>query len=469
MIRARLFASIAVLFLIPLGATLAWGQNPPTQPPTANAADPYAVPSGNSQVLAAFLLKLMQERPQNAEEQTKIQQAALKAADKILASKPSNDQLMLAVKAKSSILQDPKELAAFETEMKQAGKKVPARIIHVRLLTVALDQSLPDAAAFRKQLEEVKKFFEDKQQVQPGDEQLAMHAAETAERTGDQKLICETYEDLAKLLPAQQPFSLTAKQMQACARRWNLPGNTMRLEGKTLEGKSLNSADYRGKVVLVDFWATWCGPCKAEIPNIKQNYTNYHDKGFEVVGISLDTGPSEKLVDFVKKEEVPWTICRDIDSPAKLVEYYGIRGIPTMILIGRDGKVVSLNARGAGLGSLVEKALAASPGDAADKESGGKPGSGDVADSKKDKANGKPKADDTAETNKKAEEAPKILASASRTWTDASGKFKVTAKFRGIINKKVKLECNDGRVINLPLEKLSDDDQAYIKKRKSGA
>jgi thiol-disulfide isomerase/thioredoxin len=465
MIRTGHIASIAALLLALVGVGFAGAADSP-QPPAASAEDPYAVPSGNSQVLAAFLQKLMLERPQNAEELTKIRQAALKAADKILASKPSNEQLMLAVKAKAAILQDPKELTALEEELKKGAKKIPARIVHIRLLTVLLDLSIRDPAAFRKQLEEVKTFLSNAKDMQPGDEKLAMHAAEAAEATGDYKLTGETYDDLAKLLPTQLPFSLAAKSMQACARRFKLPGNTMRLEGKVLDGKPLSPADYQGKVVLVDFWATWCGPCKAEIPNIKQAYSDFHDKGFEVVGISLDTGPIDQLKDFVKKEEVPWIICRDSDSPAKIADYYGIHSIPTMILIGRDGKVISLNARGAGLGPSVEKALAASTAGAADKVVADKPSAADEANPKKDKQ--KKKADEVA-SKSKTEAPPKAAAAVSRTWTDTRGNLKVAAKFRGVINKNVKLECDDGHVINIPLDKLSDDDQAFIKKRKSGA
>ena len=71
-------------------------------------------------------------------------------------------------------------------------------------------------------------------------------------------------------------------------RRLSLPGNPMDIKGTLLNGQPFDQKTLAGKVVLVDFWATWCGPCVAEIPNVLEEYEKYHDKGFEVVGISLD-------------------------------------------------------------------------------------------------------------------------------------------------------------------------------------
>jgi thiol-disulfide isomerase/thioredoxin len=141
-------------------------------------------------------------------------------------------------------------------------------------------------------------------------------------------------------------------------RRLSLPGQPMQVSGTLLSGKPFDQKTLAGKVVLVDFWATWCGPCVAEIPNVLEQYEKYHDQGFEVVGISLDTD-REALEKFVNEQKLPWPIL--FEQPKgdgwqhPLATFYGISGIPTVILIGRDGNVVTLNARGEKLGENLDK------------------------------------------------------------------------------------------------------------------
>lgn len=141
-------------------------------------------------------------------------------------------------------------------------------------------------------------------------------------------------------------------------RRLSLPGNPMAIKGTLLNGQPFDQKSLAGKVVLVDFWATWCGPCVAEIPNVLEQYEKYHAKGFEVIGISLDQdrGALEK---FVADQKVPWPILFEESEgdgwQHPLATYYGISGIPTVILLGRDGNVITLNARGERLGEELAK------------------------------------------------------------------------------------------------------------------
>ena len=129
----------------------------------------------------------------------------------------------------------------------------------------------------------------------------------------------------------------------------SLPGKPMEIKGDLLGGQPFDQKSLAGKVVLVDFWATWCGPCIAEIPNMVEQYEKYHAKGFEVVGISLDE-EKEKVDSFVAENKIPWPIIyagKGWQDP--IAQFYGISGIPQLILIGRDGNVITLNARGAKL------------------------------------------------------------------------------------------------------------------------
>lgn len=132
-----------------------------------------------------------------------------------------------------------------------------------------------------------------------------------------------------------------------------LPGGELKLEGLLLENgkfeKKFDWKDYQGKVILVEFWATWCGPCRREIPILKEFYAKYKDAGFELIGYSIDQDVA-KLKSFVVENEIPWPMISQTESVAAgfehLHDYYAINGVPELILIGRDGKVVLTDARG---------------------------------------------------------------------------------------------------------------------------
>jgi thiol-disulfide isomerase/thioredoxin len=105
--------------------------------------------------------------------------------------------------------------------------------------------------------------------------------------------------------------------------------------------------------VLVDFWATWCGPCIAEIPNMLEAHAKYGKRGFEIIGVSLDR-TDEAIVKFNEQRKIPWNSI-NIEDSKKLAEEYGVNAIPFPVLIDREGNVVSLRARGPQLDRLLER------------------------------------------------------------------------------------------------------------------
>ncbi len=160
---------------------------------------------------------------------------------------------------------------------------------------------------------------------------------------------------LAELLPlfknsAAAEVRSAVGMLEGINRRLNLPGNKIELDGTLLDGSPLAWSEYRGKVVLVDFWATWCGPCRAEIPNVMKMYDAYHDKGFDVLGISLDS-QAEQAESYIKEAGIRWATLFGSEPAQRgwkhpMAVKYGITGIPRAILVNREGKVVNMNARG---------------------------------------------------------------------------------------------------------------------------
>jgi peroxiredoxin len=130
-----------------------------------------------------------------------------------------------------------------------------------------------------------------------------------------------------------------------------LLGKPIDLQFKALDGRDVSLAAMRGKVVLIDFWATWCPPCVQEVPGIKALYEKFHSGGLEVIGISLDD-KKEDLLSFVKQNKIEWPQYFDeLGAENKIAKKFGIEELPTMWLIDKQGLLRDVDAAG----SLSEK------------------------------------------------------------------------------------------------------------------
>ena len=142
-----------------------------------------------------------------------------------------------------------------------------------------------------------------------------------------------------------------------------------------LNKQKFQLSDFQGRVVLIDFWATWCPPCRAEIPNIKSVYNKFKDQGFEVISISLDND-ANKFRSYVNDNGMKWVHVMDGGGwQTRLAQKYGIRSIPAMFLLDHEGNCISDTARGERLASAVEEAvkkLPTKPGKQDEQPSSGK-------------------------------------------------------------------------------------------------
>ena len=157
-------------------------------------------------------------------------------------------------------------------------------------------------------------------------------------------------------------LQMVSEMFAGTARRLTLPGSKMKIQGDTLDGKEFQlQRDLAGKVVLVDFWATWCGYCIEAFPEMKRVYEQYQDQGFEIVGVNLDD--SRDVVDaYLKSDPLPWTNIQVLEgdgSEHPNAKRYAVSGIPFLVLVGRDGKVIRTQVAPQQIETLVKDALAA--------------------------------------------------------------------------------------------------------------
>jgi thiol-disulfide isomerase/thioredoxin len=211
---------------------------------------------------------------------------------------------------------------------------------------VAFWSNPKDEAAQLKALDEVQKIAK----ANPKDEALVGTLMKMSKMGAASKAVSEKAETVLVTDLTSEGAQQVAAQIKGERKMKESVGKPVELAGTQIDGKPFTTKDWKGKVIFVDFWATWCGPCLAELPRVKRVYLDYHAKGLEILGVSCDRSADDLKAFLEKNKDMPWPQLYDAKENPKiqwnpLAKEWGINGIPTMFLIDKKGILRSVEAR----------------------------------------------------------------------------------------------------------------------------
>ncbi|HEY1065750.1 MAG TPA: thioredoxin-like domain-containing protein [Pirellulales bacterium] len=351
----------------PVGpATAAEPEDDPSAPATSLEGNPYLVPAAAGAPELVAFLKAAPNKPAILQRRDVFQLAVIDAAERLAKLDSPAEDKRLAIRAKFAALATMREAGVDD-----AGKRLldwaaehkdsadPAIATDATLVFLEEKLKTADLANLEQLpalLDEIRAFLASQPDLDSRHLELASRTVSVINAIKDDPLAADAYTEFGKAFSKSKNRELSAygAKLTKLGSKMSFLIKPLELEGDLVDGGKLDWASYRGKIVLIDFWATWCGPCVAEIPSVKTLYSAYHDKGFEIVGISLDDD-AEELKKFLLENGMTWPQLHVDGGKHPMAEKYNVRAIPTMILVGKDGKVLKASARGPKLAEALKE------------------------------------------------------------------------------------------------------------------
>ena len=211
---------------------------------------------------------------------------------------------------------------------------------------IAFWENPKDEAAQNKVLDDLQKLAK----ANPKSDAIGQTLMKMANMGSASKAVAAKAEDIIVNDLKGDFATQVAEQIKGQRKMRDAVGKPVELAGTQVDGTPFTTKDWKGKVIFVDFWATWCGPCLAELPRVKKAYLEHHAKGLEILGVSCDRDIDELKGFLAKNKDMPWPQLYDAKKNPELqwnplAKEWGINGIPTMFLIDKKGILRSVEAR----------------------------------------------------------------------------------------------------------------------------